>query len=132
MPAPEHLNAEQLAFWNGPGGARWVVRQEHTDAVLAPVSDALLALAAPRAGERVLDVGCAKRCPRISTEQACACALQSGWSAARLPECARTSEFPLHHQHSSAGEGRNRDSLGRCGTQVHSKRERQFCLAFIR
>ena len=58
MPAPEQLNAEQLAFWNGPGGARWVARQEHTDAVLAPVSDALLALAAPRAGERVLDVGC--------------------------------------------------------------------------
>jgi hypothetical protein len=24
MPAPEQLNAEQLAFWNGPGGARWV------------------------------------------------------------------------------------------------------------
>src|SRR5512146_2226661 len=58
MPAPEQLNAEQLAFWNGPGGARWVARQEHTDATLAPVSDALLALAAPRTGERVLDVGC--------------------------------------------------------------------------
>ncbi|HSE12032.1 MAG TPA: class I SAM-dependent methyltransferase [Rudaea sp.] len=58
MPAPEQFNAEQLAFWNGPGGARWVARQEHTDATLAPVSDALLAFAAPRTGERVLDVGC--------------------------------------------------------------------------
>src|SRR5512143_619845 len=58
MPAPEQLNAEQLAFWNGPGGARWVARQAHTDTTLAPVSAALLALAAPRTGELVLDVGC--------------------------------------------------------------------------
>lgn len=52
------LNADQLAFWNGQGGHTWVARQEHTDIILAPVSDALLALAAPRIGERVLDVGC--------------------------------------------------------------------------
>jgi len=55
---PEQFNADQLAFWNGPGGRIWVARQEHTDITLAPVSKALLALAAPRAGERVLDVGC--------------------------------------------------------------------------
>ena len=54
----EQLNADQLAFWNGPGGHTWVARQEHTDITLAPVSEALLALAAPRAGERVLDIGC--------------------------------------------------------------------------
>jgi SAM-dependent methyltransferase len=35
-----------------------VARQTHTDITLAPVSEALLDLAAPRAGERVLDVGC--------------------------------------------------------------------------
>ena len=58
MPASEQLNAEQLAFWNGRGGARWVARQDHTDAVLEPISAALLALAAPRPRERVLDVGC--------------------------------------------------------------------------
>jgi SAM-dependent methyltransferase len=52
------FNADQLAFWNGPGGQIWVTRQEHTDIALAPVSKALLALAAPRAGERVTDVGC--------------------------------------------------------------------------
>jgi len=55
---PEKFNTDQLAFWNGPGGRIWVARQEHTDITLAPVSEALLALAAPRAGERVLDVGC--------------------------------------------------------------------------
>ena len=58
MADPEQFNADQLAFWNGPGGHTWVARQEHTDITLAPVSEALLALAAPRAGERVLDVGC--------------------------------------------------------------------------
>ena len=52
------FNADQLAFWNGQGGHTWVARQKHTDIILAPVSDALLALAAPRTGERVLDVGC--------------------------------------------------------------------------
>ena len=51
-------DADQLAFWNGRGGHTWVERQAHTDLTLAPVSEALLALAAPRAGERVLDVGC--------------------------------------------------------------------------
>ena len=58
MADPEQFNADQLAFWNGPGGHTWVARQEHTDITLAPVSEALLALAAPRAGERVLDIGC--------------------------------------------------------------------------
>jgi SAM-dependent methyltransferase len=58
MVDPGQFNADQLAFWNGPGGRTWVVRQEHTDIILAPVSEALLVLAAPRAGERVLDVGC--------------------------------------------------------------------------
>ena len=51
-------NADQLAFWNGPGGHTWAARQKHTDITLTPVSEALLALAAPRAGERVLDIGC--------------------------------------------------------------------------
>jgi SAM-dependent methyltransferase len=58
MPTPEQINADQLAFWNGLGGHTWVARQKHTDITLAPVSEALLALAAPRVGERVLDVGC--------------------------------------------------------------------------
>jgi len=58
MADPEQSNADQLAFWNGVGGRTWVVRQSHTDTTLAPASEALLAFAAPRAGERVLDVGC--------------------------------------------------------------------------
>ena len=58
MADPEQFNADQLAFWNGLGGHTWVARQAHTDITLAPVSEALLALSAPRAGERVLDIGC--------------------------------------------------------------------------
>lgn len=52
------FNADQLAFWNGVGGNIWVERQAHTDQILEPISEALLALAAPREGERVLDIGC--------------------------------------------------------------------------
>lgn len=58
MSAADSVNADQLAFWNGVGGETWVTRQAHTDITLRPVSDALLAHAAPRTGESVLDVGC--------------------------------------------------------------------------
>jgi SAM-dependent methyltransferase len=58
MADPEQFNADQLAFWNGPGGHTWVERQEHTDITLAPATEALLAFATPHTGERVLDVGC--------------------------------------------------------------------------
>ncbi|MGJ4946947.1 class I SAM-dependent methyltransferase [Bradyrhizobium sp. HKCCYLS20291] len=51
-------NAEQIAFWNGAGGERWVARRAELDAMLAPVQEALLARAAIAPGERVLDVGC--------------------------------------------------------------------------
>ncbi|BAM89333.1 putative S-adenosyl-L-methionine (SAM)-dependent methyltransferase [Bradyrhizobium oligotrophicum S58] len=51
-------NAEQIAFWNGAGGARWVARRAELDAMLAPVRDALLEHAALEVGERVLDIGC--------------------------------------------------------------------------
>jgi SAM-dependent methyltransferase len=58
MATAEAINADMLAFWNGQGGHLWVARQAHTDSTLGPVSEALVAFAAPRAGERVLDVGC--------------------------------------------------------------------------
>jgi SAM-dependent methyltransferase len=54
----QQVNADQRAFWNGQGGRTWVARQAHTDTILAPVSAALLALAAARPGESVVDVGC--------------------------------------------------------------------------
>jgi SAM-dependent methyltransferase len=51
-------NAEQVAYWNGPGGQRWVDRQQAQDEMLEPVSAILLDRAKSRPGERVVDVGC--------------------------------------------------------------------------
>jgi ubiquinone/menaquinone biosynthesis C-methylase UbiE len=51
-------NAEQIAFWNGPGGSRWLAHQARQDLVLAPVSGALFERVPIAAGERVVDVGC--------------------------------------------------------------------------
>ncbi|WP_407152239.1 class I SAM-dependent methyltransferase [Bradyrhizobium sp. ORS 86] len=51
-------NADQIAYWNGPGGQRWAARQAAQDIVLKPVLDLLVDRAKPIAGERVLDVGC--------------------------------------------------------------------------
>src|SRR4029450_8264290 len=52
------LNADQIAYWNGPGGQHWTERQQVQDTLLAPVSDILIDRARPRAGERIVDVGC--------------------------------------------------------------------------
>jgi len=58
MTDASELHAQQLAFWNGPAVARWITKQEQMDAALAPIGDAAIELAAVRAGERVLDIGC--------------------------------------------------------------------------
>lgn len=70
MPGPEETNADMLAFWNGQGGSTWVQRQAHTDIVLLPVTEALLEFAAPRIGERVLDVGCGCGAPTLQFARA--------------------------------------------------------------
>jgi ubiquinone/menaquinone biosynthesis C-methylase UbiE len=58
-PAAGHdRNADQIAYWNGPGGQHWADRQQTQDVVLAPVSNVLIDRAGPRAGERIVDVGC--------------------------------------------------------------------------
>jgi len=57
-PVGHDQNADQIAYWNGPGGQRWAERQHAQDIVLAPVADALIERAKPAAGERILDVGC--------------------------------------------------------------------------
>jgi SAM-dependent methyltransferase len=44
--------------WNGPTAQFWVDHDDRYDALLARPGDALLAAAAPAAGERVLDIGC--------------------------------------------------------------------------
>ncbi|OYU14854.1 MAG: SAM-dependent methyltransferase [Alphaproteobacteria bacterium PA4] len=51
-------NAAQIEYWNGKVGETWVRMQDRMDHALGPVTAALLSLAAPQAGEQVLDVGC--------------------------------------------------------------------------
>ncbi len=52
------LHAQQVAYWNGPGVARWITHQARMDAGLMPVAEAAMALAAVQPGETVLDIGC--------------------------------------------------------------------------
>jgi SAM-dependent methyltransferase len=58
LPIGHHQNADQIGFWNGPGGQRWTARQEAQDALLAPVSEILIDRANIKAGERIVDIGC--------------------------------------------------------------------------
>jgi len=51
-------NADQSAFWNAQPEQNWVSFQATLDAQMSEVTEALLAAAAPRPGERVLDIGC--------------------------------------------------------------------------
>ncbi len=51
-------NDEQIDYWNGKVGETWVLMQERMDRALTPVTAALLAAAAPQAGETMLDIGC--------------------------------------------------------------------------
>ncbi len=51
-------NFREIAYWNSEAVGNWVAEQERMDASLAPVAAAALARAAPRPGERVIDVGC--------------------------------------------------------------------------
>jgi ubiquinone/menaquinone biosynthesis C-methylase UbiE len=57
-PAGHDRNAEQITYWNGPAGQKWVHRQQMQDIVLGPVSDSLIERARVAAGERVIDIGC--------------------------------------------------------------------------
>jgi SAM-dependent methyltransferase len=52
------VQAQQQAYWNGPGATRWVEQQQEMDAGLRPVAVAAIEHAAPRPGEVVIDVGC--------------------------------------------------------------------------
>src|SRR5260370_38764560 len=57
--APVHAeNAAQAEYWTSVAGPKWTDHQEHQDQVLRPVSDRLIAAAAPIPGDRVIDVGC--------------------------------------------------------------------------
>lgn len=51
-------NQDQIDYWNGEAGKRWVAEQERLDAMMAETTLALIDAADPQWGETVLDVGC--------------------------------------------------------------------------
>lgn len=51
-------NEDQIAYWNGPSGQRWAAEQQSIDPGVRHYGEAAMQAAAPRPGERALDVGC--------------------------------------------------------------------------
>lgn len=51
-------NSDQIDFWNGENGEKWVENADLLDTMLAPFADAVLAAAALQPAEHVLDIGC--------------------------------------------------------------------------
>ncbi len=51
-------NAEQIDYWNGPVGLRWLAYNDWLDERTAAYGRAAFAAAAPQPGESVLDIGC--------------------------------------------------------------------------
>jgi SAM-dependent methyltransferase len=57
-PQAKSSNAEQSDYWNGDAGDNWVQQADGMDLMLHEVGAAMLAEAALKSGECVLDVGC--------------------------------------------------------------------------
>ena len=51
-------NSEEIEFWNGPAGQKWVDANRLLDLMLEPLGDLAMTRAAPAPGEHVLDIGC--------------------------------------------------------------------------
>ena len=68
-PRGHDQNADQIAYWNGPGGQRWANRQQAQDVLLKPVADLLIDRAGIEAGESVIDVGCGSGAVSIAAAQ---------------------------------------------------------------
>lgn len=51
-------NTDQIAYWNGQAGEKWVRHAQRLDALLEPFADEVLTTVSLIEGEHVLDVGC--------------------------------------------------------------------------
>ncbi len=51
-------NEDQIEYWNGPGGQKWVEEAQRLDAMLAGFADKVIAAADLKQGEQAMDIGC--------------------------------------------------------------------------
>lgn len=51
-------NQDQIAYWNAQAGQTWATEQDKLDRQLEPLGDAALAALSPKAGDRLIDIGC--------------------------------------------------------------------------
>jgi SAM-dependent methyltransferase len=72
QPSGHELNADQIAYWNGPGGQRWADRDATQEVLLRPIAEILIQHAKPEPGERVLDVGCGAGATTVALAKAVA------------------------------------------------------------
>lgn len=68
MTVDSGANADQIAYWNNSAGATWAALQDRLDRQIEPLGQRAMDAGAPRAGERVLDIGCG--CGQTSLELA--------------------------------------------------------------
>ena len=105
MATPQEINADMLAFWNGKGGDTWVARQVHTDITLAPVTDALLAFAAPRTGELPASRSAiVAASARLAPAESPATAMRAG-SMPHSPPCVAIQRIAAMQSFSGTGKG---------------------------
>ena len=51
-------NNDQVAYWNATAGETWAALQDRLDRQIEPLGAAVIEALAPKAGERVADIGC--------------------------------------------------------------------------
>lgn len=68
MTVDSGANADQIAYWNNSAGATWAALQDRLDRQIEPLGQKAMDAGAPKAGERVLDIGCG--CGQTSLELA--------------------------------------------------------------
>lgn len=51
-------NDDQIEYWNGPGGQKWVEEANQLDAMLVGFADRVIGAAGLKPGEQVMDIGC--------------------------------------------------------------------------